>query len=150
MASAKSGTAKYLLMALPLAVALVYKRGQEHTLRKVDVSSSGSSGVTARGLHPDAGTRVYSLGRSMLLAGVVIGWALFAVTAFTNPEALDELWVWVGDLPIAGQIVAWTVGLPWMLGIVILQQSAWTDLARIASIATVAILSFIAFLPSRS
>lgn len=111
---------------------------------------SGGAGVTARGPHPDSGTRVYPLGRSLILVGVVIGWALFAVAALSNPGVLDEIWVWVGGLPMAGQIIAWTVGLPWMLGIVILQQDQWTDIARLTSIAAIAILSFITFMPSRS
>ena len=123
------------------------------TLWEVDLSYSGHSGgagVTGRGPQAESGVRAFSLGRSLLLVGVIVGWGLFALAAFTNPGVLDDIWAWVGDLPMAGQIVAWTVGLPWMLGIVIFQQDTWTDLARFSSIAAVAIVSFITFLPPRS
>lgn len=116
------------------------------------MSYSGHSGraeVTTRGPHADTGTRAYSLGRTLLVFAVVAGWVLFAVVAFTNPGALDDLWTWVGGLPMAGQIVAWTIGLPWMLSILVV-QSDWSDLVRLSLVGAIAVLSILTFLPSRS
>ena len=110
---------------------------------------SGRAEVTTRGSHRDTGVRAFSLGRTLVVFAVIIGWVLFAVAALTNPGILDDVWISVGGLPMAGQIVAWTIGLPWMLSIVVV-KSDWSDIVRLSLVSGIAVLSIMTFLPSRS
>jgi len=43
---------------------------------------------------------------------------------------LDEVWNWVRDLPLFGEIVAWVVAFPWLLGTAV-WGSDWATWARV-------------------
>jgi len=43
---------------------------------------------------------------------------------------LDEVWTWVRDLPLLGEIVAWVVAFPWLLGTAV-WGSDWATWARV-------------------
>jgi hypothetical protein len=43
---------------------------------------------------------------------------------------LDEVWNWVRDLPLLGEIVAWVVAFPWLLATAV-WGSDWATWARV-------------------
>jgi hypothetical protein len=52
---------------------------------------------------------------------------------------LDEVWNWVRDLPLVGQIVAWVVAFPWRLGTAV-WGSDWATWARVLLVIVFALL----------
>ena len=43
---------------------------------------------------------------------------------------LDEVWTWVRDLPLFGEIAAWVVAFPWLLGTAV-WGGDWATWARV-------------------
>jgi hypothetical protein len=76
------------------------------------------------------------LGQAWLVI-MVSAWAIFFALLVAAPEALDEIWVWVRDLPLAAEIVVWIILLPWLVGLAV-WQSDWSPLARGLVLALVA------------
>ena len=60
----------------------------------------------------------------------VILWLGFAIALIANPEWLDLLWKWVGDLPPVLNILAWVFITPVMATLWI-WESSWTTILRI-------------------
>jgi hypothetical protein len=83
------------------------------------------------------------------LVGVLAVWLVFVVLLIASPLTLAEVWLWIGDLPVAARGLVTLVFLPWVLAL-----AAWfsqlDDWLRIAAVAGLAVVSIVAFLPRRS
>lgn len=75
-------------------------------------------------------------------------WVGFGAALVANPDALDETWGGIGQLPLPIQGFAWLLGLPLMLGLWI-HGTDWPLLVRLALIAAIAGWNFLVFLPAR-
>lgn len=70
---------------------------------------------------------------------IMIGtWIAFGALAAWSPGTLDDIWQWIRDLPTWGEVVAWILGLPWVIGLAI-RDSSWDGWVRTTSIWVVAI-----------
>jgi hypothetical protein len=63
-------------------------------------------------------------------------WIGFIIILIVNREWLDELWTWVGALPLVPRIIVWVLILPIMVGLWI-WESSWPTLGRIAGFAAI-------------
>jgi len=70
---------------------------------------------------------------------VMVGlWGAFIALAFASPHTLNSIWHWAGGLPLAFQIVAWVLFLPWMIGLLV-WHADWSFAARMAVIVVLAL-----------
>ena len=98
--------------------------------------------------HQGAGTGGFLILNLVLLTAVALLWVGFALAAWREPAMLAEAWDWVGALPVAGEFLAWTVGLPWMVALA-LWQGSWPDLVRVGVVAGLALASLWTVFPHR-
>jgi hypothetical protein len=98
--------------------------------------------------HQGAGTGGFFI--LSLIAVAVIGllWVGFGLAAWLEPGLLARIWDWVDALPIGSEIVAWVVGLPWMVGLAV-WQGPWPDLVRVGVMVGLAAASVWVFYPHR-
>jgi len=67
----------------------------------------------------------------------LILWIGFAIALIANPEWLDLLWNWVGDLPSVLKVPAWVFVTPIMTTLWI-WESSWTMILRILAFSGIA------------
>jgi hypothetical protein len=70
------------------------------------------------------------------------------VAALQDPGLLTAAWDWVDALPAGSEIMAWVLGLPWMVGLAV-WQGTWPGLVRVGLIAGLALASLWAVYPHR-
>jgi menaquinone-dependent protoporphyrinogen oxidase len=75
-------------------------------------------------------------------------WATFALLAVARPEALDDLWSWVRDLPLLAEGVVWLLFFPWVLGLAV-WESSWDGWFRLLLVSCFAAGWTIVSLPRR-
>jgi len=98
--------------------------------------------------HQGAGTGGFFILNLIAVAAIGLLWVGFGLAAWLEPQLLAETWDWVDALPIGGEIVAWVVGLPLMVGFAV-WQGPWPDLVRIGVILGLAVASVWTFYPHR-
>jgi hypothetical protein len=98
--------------------------------------------------HQGAGTGGFFILNLIAVAAIGLLWVGFGLAAWLEPQLLAETWDWVDALPIGGEIVAWVVGLPWMVGLAV-WQGPWPDLVRIGVFVGLAVASVWTFYPHR-
>jgi hypothetical protein len=64
----------------------------------------------------------------------VVLWVGFVIALIVNRLWLDQLWIWVGGLPLVPRIIVWVLILPIMVGLWI-WESSWPTLGRIVGFA---------------
>lgn len=108
--------------------------------------AAGSGSVASSG--PSSSVGSYTSWNWTLVGIVTALWTLFGLAVWLAPDILTDIWNWVLGLEIVGAMVVWTVTLPWMLGLAVL-DSAWPGLAQMAAIAGLAIVSLAVVWPNR-
>lgn len=103
--------------------------------------------VTAES-HQGAGTGGFFVLNLLALAVVGLLWIGFALAAWQEPELLTATWEWVEAFSASGEILAWVLGLPWMVGLAV-WQGTWPDLVRVGLVAGLALASVWAVYPHR-
>ena len=79
--------------------------------------------------------------------GIMVGgWIAFLIVLVASPQALDDLWTAVTDLPLVLEGVAWVLGFPFLVGLAIWQAS-WAEALRLVAIAVLAIAYMYMFRP---
>jgi hypothetical protein len=66
-------------------------------------------------------------------------WIVFIALMAFNPGALDSIWSWLRNLPLAAEIVMWIVALPWALGLLVWETS-WDGWVRALVVVLMALL----------
>jgi hypothetical protein len=98
--------------------------------------------------HQGAGTGGFFILNLIAVAAIGLLWVGFGLAAWLEPRLLAQTWDWVDSLPIGSEIVAWVVGLPWMVGLAV-WQAPWPDLVRIGLMVGLAAASVWVFYPHR-
>jgi hypothetical protein len=98
--------------------------------------------------HQGAGTGGFYVLNLLLVAVVALLWAGFALSAWQDPGLLTAAWDWVHALPASSEIMAWVLGLPWMVALAV-WQGTWPDLVRVGLAAGLALASLWAVYPHR-
>ena len=98
--------------------------------------------------HQGAGTGGFFILNLIAVAAIGLLWVGFGLAAWLEPQLLAETWDWVDALPIGSEIVAWVVGLPWMVALAV-WQGPWPDLVRIGVMVGLAVASVWTFYPHR-
>ena len=80
----------------------------------------------------------------------VVLWLGFAAALIVNPECLDQLWNWVGALPLVVEVIVWILFLPIMVGLWIWESSwptfiRWVGFAGIVGWTLLAVSSFVRY-----
>jgi hypothetical protein len=75
-------------------------------------------------------------------------WAGFGIAMWAAPATLTDIWEWAGDLSMAFKVIVWVLGLPWMIGLAVL-QAGWSESVRVALVAGLALVSVWTFYPNR-
>jgi hypothetical protein len=90
----------------------------------------------------------FSIFNRISLAVVGVLWAGFGLAAWLAPSVLVDTREWVDALPMAGKIIAWVVGLPWMIAVAVWQGGS-SDLLKIGLVIALAVASVWTFYPRR-
>jgi hypothetical protein len=75
-------------------------------------------------------------------------WIALAIVLVVSPEAVDELWSWIGEQPTALQLTIWVVFLPVMVAIAV-WESSWALWIRLAVLALCVVWTTWGFNPRR-
>ena len=73
-------------------------------------------------------------------------WVAFAAGLLWSPASVDQVWRWIGDLPLLIQAVVWLLFLPVMVGLWV-WETAWPLVLRLVIVAALAAWSVMIFLP---
>ena len=102
--------------------------------------------MTAPAVRPRPGrglSRAFAYGSLAVMVG---GWVVFFVALVASPQALDDAWTAVGELPLVAELVVWLLGFPFLLGLAIWHAS-WDEALRLAAVAVLAGTYTFMFLP---
>jgi hypothetical protein len=92
------------------------------------------------------GGRPSRLFACLSFAIMVGGWAGFVIALIGFPQALEDVWSAVGNLPLVLEGLAWVLGFPFLVGLA-LWNASWDEAVRFVAIAVVAIVYTYAFRP---
>ena len=75
-------------------------------------------------------------------------WIALAIVLIVSPEAVEELWTWIGEQPTLIQIAIWIAFLPMMVAIAVWETS-WALWIRLGVLALCVIWTTVGFNPNR-
>jgi hypothetical protein len=102
--------------------------------------------MTAPAVRPRSHRRLSRAFADGSFAVMVGGWVVFFVALVASPQALDDAWTAVRELPLAAELAVWLLGFPFLLGLAIWHAS-WDELLRLAAVAVLAGAYTFMFLP---
>ncbi|HEY8446189.1 MAG TPA: hypothetical protein VIL01_03710 [Thermomicrobiales bacterium] len=85
-------------------------------------------------------------GPTPMLGIFLLLWLAFAAALIFDRGALDSIWQWIRDLPLAAEVIVWVVLLPLVAGLWI-WESDWSLGLRLSLIIIVAIANLIVLGP---
>jgi hypothetical protein len=104
--------------------------------------------MTAPAVRPRSHRRLSRAFADGSFAVMVGGWVVFFAALVASPQALDDAWTAVGDLPLVAELAVWLIGFPFLLGLAIWQAS-WDEVLRLVAIAVLAGAYTLMFRPRR-
>jgi hypothetical protein len=102
--------------------------------------------AAVRHMHGTGPSRLFVYASFAIMVG---GWAAFLVALIASPQALDQVWNAVGDLPLVLEGLAWLFGFPFLVGLAFWNAS-WDEAVRLVAIAVLAVSYTYMFRPRQS
>ena len=79
---------------------------------------------------------------------MVGGWVVFFAALVASPQALDDAWTAIRELPLVAELAVWLLGFPFLLGLAI-WHAPWDEALRLAIVAVLAGAYILMFLPRK-
>lgn len=104
------------------------------------------STAAVRHMHGIRPSRLFDYASFAIMVG---GWAAFLVALTGFPQALEDVWSAVSDLPLVLEGLAWVLGFPFLVGLAVWNAS-WDEAVRLVAIALLAVSYTYMFRPRES